>query len=38
MNLADTLRGLWRRWYIVIPGLVLTILVAIAAWQVIKPD
>ena len=38
MNLADTLRGLWRRWYIVIPGLVLTIIVAIAAWQVIKPD
>ena len=38
MNLADTLRGLWRRWYIVIPGLILTILVALAAWQVIKPD
>jgi hypothetical protein len=38
MNLADTLRGLWRRWYIVIPGLILTIAIAIAAWQVIRPD
>lgn len=38
MNLADTLRGLWRRWYIVIPGLVLTVLVALAAWQIIKPE
>lgn len=38
MNLADTLRGLWRRWYIVIPGLILAILVAFAAWQAIKPD
>ena len=38
MNLADTLRGLWRRWYIVVPGLILTVAVAIAAWQVIKPD
>lgn len=38
MNLADTLRGLWRRWYIVIPGLILAILVALAAWQAIKPD
>ena len=38
MNLADTLRGLWRRWYIVIPGLILTVAVAIAAWQIIKPD
>jgi hypothetical protein len=38
MNLADTLRALWRRWYIVVPGLILTIAVAIAAWQVIEPD
>ena len=38
MNLADTLRGLWRRWYIVIPGLILAIVVALAAWQAIKPD
>ncbi|GAA1222282.1 hypothetical protein [Rhodoglobus aureus] len=38
MNLADTLRGLWRRWYIVVPGLILTIAVAIAAWQYIEPD
>jgi hypothetical protein len=38
MNLADTLRGLWRRWYIVIPGLILAVLVALAAWQAIAPD
>ena len=38
MNLADTLRGLWRRWYIVVPGLILTAVVAFAAWQGIKPD
>lgn len=38
MNLADTLRGLWRRWYIVIPGLILTVLVAVGAWQAVKPD
>ena len=38
MNLADTMRGLWRRWYIVVPGLILTIVVAIAAGQIIKPD
>lgn len=38
MNLADTLRGLWRRRRIVIPGLILTIVVAIAAWGVIEPS
>jgi len=38
LNLADTLQGLWRRWYVVIPGLILTIAVAISAWQVIEPD
>lgn len=38
MNLADTLRGLWRRWYIVVPGLILTIALGISAWQVINPD
>lgn len=38
MNFGDTLRGLWRRWYIVVPGLVLTIAVAVGAWVVIKPD
>lgn len=37
MNLADTLRGLVRRWYIVIPGLLVAVAVAIAAWQLIKP-
>lgn len=38
MNLADTLRGLLRRWYIVVPGIVVAIAVSIGAWQVIKPD
>ncbi|QYH36952.1 hypothetical protein [Salinibacterium sp. M195] len=38
MNLADTLRALWRRWYVVVPGLILSIAVAIGAWQVIEPD
>ncbi|MGV8911596.1 MAG: hypothetical protein ACOH14_03190 [Rhodoglobus sp.] len=38
MNLADTLRALWRRWYVVVPGLILTIAVAIGAWQIIEPD
>jgi hypothetical protein len=37
MNISDTLRGLLRRWYIVIPGLILTIAVAVAAWQMINP-
>jgi len=38
VNLADTLRGLLRRWYIVVPGIVVAIAVAIGAWTVIKPD
>lgn len=37
MNLADTLRGLVRRWYIVLPGLLLAVAVAISALFVIKP-
>jgi len=38
VNLADTLRGLWRRWYIVFPGLIVTIAVAISTWHYIEPD
>ena len=37
MNLADTLRGLWRRWYIVIPGILLAAALAAGAWSVIPP-
>lgn len=37
MNLAETLRGLLRRWYIVVPGLLLAVAVAIGAWSVVKP-
>ena len=36
MNFADTLRGLARRWYIVIPGLMLaTVLAFIVGYAVI---
>jgi hypothetical protein len=38
VNLADTLRALLRRWYIVVPGLILAVVVAIGAGQMIKPD
>lgn len=38
MNLSDTLRGLGRRWYIVVPGLLLAIAVAVGAWLYVKPD
>lgn len=37
MNLAETLRGLLRRWYIVVPGLIAAIAVAFGAWTVVKP-
>jgi len=37
MNFADTLRGLWRRWYIVLPGLLVATTLAVAAWNVIPP-
>lgn len=37
MNLADTLRGLWRRWYIVLPGILITAAVAAGAWSMITP-
>lgn len=37
MNLAETLRGLLRRWYIVVPGLIAAIAVAVGAWNMVKP-
>ena len=35
MNFADTLRGLVRRWYIVIPGILVTAAIALGAWLAI---
>lgn len=37
MNFADTLRGLWRRWYIVIPGLLISASLAVGAYFAIDP-
>lgn len=37
MNLADTLRGLWRRWYIVIPGILIAAALAVNVWAVVPP-
>lgn len=37
MNLADALRGLRRRWYIVLPGLLVAATLSFAAWQTIPP-
>ncbi|WP_417563749.1 hypothetical protein [Microbacterium sp.] len=37
MNFADTLRGLLRRWYIVVPGLILAVVMAFGAFTVVKP-
>lgn len=38
MNFTQTLRGLLRRWYISIPGLILAAAVAAAAWTVVPPS
>ena len=37
MNFADTLRGLWRRWYIVLPGMLLSASLAVGVWNLIPP-
>ncbi|KFF60733.1 hypothetical protein JF66_02560 [Cryobacterium sp. MLB-32] len=37
MYFTDTLRGLWRRWYIVVPGLLIAASLAIGAWNLIPP-
>jgi hypothetical protein len=37
MNLADTLQLLRRRWYIVVPGLLVACVLAFSAWIVVKP-
>ncbi|TQJ30604.1 hypothetical protein [Microbacterium sp. SLBN-146] len=37
MNVVGTLRGLLRRWYIVVPGILLAAGAAFGAWQVVSP-
>lgn len=38
MSLLDILRGLVRRWYVVLPGIVLAAAGAFGAWTVVPPD
>lgn len=38
MNTADILRGLWRRWYITIPGILLSIALAFMMWSTVDPS
>ncbi|MBD3756701.1 MAG: hypothetical protein IE924_01145 [Microbacterium sp.] len=37
MNVADTLRGLLRRWYVTVPGLVLAFALAVATYVMVPP-
>lgn len=37
MNFVDTLRGLWRRWYIVLPGVLIAAALAFGTWSAIPP-
>lgn len=37
MNVSETLRGLWRRWYITVPGLILAVALAVGSFIMIKP-
>ncbi len=38
MNIAETLRSLWRRWYISLPGLLLAGALAVGVWTVQTPQ
>ncbi|WP_347344568.1 hypothetical protein [Microbacterium sp.] len=38
MKLADVLRMMLRRWYIVVPGILLAIASAVGAWNVVQPE
>lgn len=38
MNLSDTLLALLRRWYVLLPGLVLAAAAAFGAWAVVSPS
>jgi hypothetical protein len=37
VKFTDTLRGLLRRWYIVVPGILIAVAIAIGAWFAIPP-
>ncbi|MDJ0323743.1 hypothetical protein QMG61_08190 [Cryobacterium sp. PH31-AA6] len=37
MKFSDTLRKLWRRWYIVFPGVMVAAALAVGAWYTIPP-
>jgi len=37
VNLLTTLRSLWRRWYIVVPGVLLAAGLAVGAWFAVPP-
>lgn len=37
MKFSDTLRKLWRRWYIVLPGVIVAAALAVGAWYSIPP-
>jgi len=37
MSFSDTIRGLWRRWYIVLPGLFLAASLTVGTWSAILP-
>jgi len=38
MNVLDTIRGLVRRWYISVPGLILAAVAVVGVWQVTPPE
>lgn len=38
MNVAEILRSLRRRWYIVVPGILAAIALAVGAWTVVQPS
>lgn len=38
MNLVDTLRAFARRWYIVLPGMIVSVALALGAWHLVKPQ
>ena len=37
MKFTETLRKLWRRWYIVLPGIIVAAAAAAGVWNVIPP-
>lgn len=37
MIFTDTLRGLWRRWYILLPGTLIAAVLALSVWSIVPP-